>query len=144
MMMIALADWILGIYAYWFVMDTTRDYSYEVCLIAGIVFEIGLTLIISTIAYISLAVQWEGYYHHRLLQFIHTLTLIWISLIPYGSFFLHLGYRQKGYRVKGLTESFPDGFLLSRDKHNYQGYTNDSCRGGFFYFMSLGFLRCGI
>ena len=78
--------------------------------------EYGLAFIAAVIGYSVLASTWEGYYGHRFLQTMHVLTMILIStVLPYGDFLLHLGYRQRGYTVKANEEPFPDSFELPRD-----------------------------
>jgi hypothetical protein len=91
-----------------------------------------------------LALKWEGYYNHRVLQFFHYLTLVlFSSLIPHGEFLLHFGYRQRGYNTKkGVEEPFPDGFEIPKELSDYQGYLTHSTRGGFFVFFVLGYIRC--
>ena len=91
-----------------------------------------------------LALKWEGYYNHRILQFFHCFALVLISsLIPHGEFLLHFGYRQRGYNTKkGVEEPFPDGFEIPLEVSDFQGYLTQQTRGGFFFFFILGYIRC--
>ena len=100
--------------------------------------------VIAAVSFALLALKWEGYYSHRLLQFFHYLTLVlFSSIIPHGEFLLHFGYRQRGYNTKkGVEEPFPDGFEIPKELSDYQGYLTRSTRGGFFVFFVLGYVRC--
>jgi hypothetical protein len=105
--------------------------------------EYVLGFVCSAVGYFMLQRQWEGYYGHRFLQFLHYLTMVLFStIIPYGDFLLHMGYRQRGYHPKPLEEPFPDGFEFPREPADYQGYLPRSTRGGFLVFFTLGYLKC--
>ena len=65
--------------------------------------EIIVGFIISLIGYGKLVKSWEGYHDHRVLQFIHYITIVIVStIIPHGDFLLHLGYSHKGTNKIGI------------------------------------------
>jgi hypothetical protein len=112
--------------------------------VTGFSIEFAMYFVIAAISFAFLALKWEGYYGHRILQFFHYLTLVlFSSSIPHGEFLLHFGYRQRGYNTKkGVEEPFPDGFEIPKELSDYQGYLTHQTRGGFFVFFLLGYIRC--
>ena len=82
--------------------------------------EIFAGLLLSLIGYSELAKSWEGYHGHRVLQFIHYITIVLVStIIPHGDFLLHLGYFHKGTNKIGIEEPFPDGFEIPKEPNGY-------------------------
>jgi hypothetical protein len=107
----------------------------------GIEIIIGFTM--SFIGYAMLAKQWEGYFNHRFMQFIHYFTILVVSTIfPHGDFLLHMGYMHKGTNKRGKEEPFPDGFEIPKEQAAYQVYLNTQTRGGHFYFLTFGYIKC--
>ena len=113
-------------------------------MVTGFSIEFAMYFVIAAISFAFLALKWEGYYGHRILQFFHYLTLVlFSSSIPHGEFLLHFGYRQRGYNTKkGVEEPFPDGFEIPKELSDYQGYLTHQKRGGFFVYFLLGYIRC--
>lgn len=98
--------------------------------------------LLSLIGYGKLVKSWEGYHGHRVLQFIHYITIVIVStIIPHGDFLLHLGYFHKGTNKIGIEEPFPDGFEIPKEPNGYQGYLYHT-RGGHFYFLTFGYAKC--
>lgn len=109
----------------------------------GFGIEIVVGFFMSLIGYFILAKSWEGYFSHRFLQFIHFFTILIVStVIPHGDFFLHLGYMHKGTNKRGIEEPFPDGLEIPKDQMDYQGYLITPTRGGHFYFLTFGYVKC--
>ena len=95
--------------------------QYESLIFGTLETEFPTYFVIAAITYAILALKWEGYYEHRLLQFSHYFVLVLISsIIPHGELLLHFGYRQRGYNTKkGVEEPFPDGFEIPKDLSDY-------------------------
>lgn len=109
----------------------------------GMIVEYSAGAFFAGIGYAILANQWEGYYNHKFLKFLHWLTLtVFSTIIPHGDFLLHLGYRQRGFQTRKLEEPFPDGFELPTEQLEYTGYLPSRTRGGFIVFFILGYFRC--
>ncbi|CDW73946.1 spry domain containing protein [Stylonychia lemnae] len=141
--LLALSEWGMMIHAYVDLL-LIKDFEQKsnFLFLIGLIVDSCLSFFIRLIAYIFLASMWEGYAHHGLLRFLHVCMILFISLIPYGDFLLHLGYRQRGYLQQGSEEPFPDELNLPKGKpQQYQGYFNVT-RGGHFYFLSLGYFKC--
>ena len=138
MMLLALADWGLGAYTFCqYRYDDRLGYFW-----AGLAVDLGLSFLLRLIAYSILASKWEGYYGKPGLKLLHVKMILIVSQFPYGDFLLHLGYRQIGYRDSPVLEPYPEDFTLPKHQIAYKGYLGKSTRGGHFYFLLMGYMKC--
>lgn len=140
---------LFGLIAIWFILlldpqaNQSRESNYCLPLVVFGV-EIIFGFIISLMGYGKLVKSWEGYHKHRVLQFIHYITIVVVStIIPHGDFLLHLGYSHKGTNKIGIEEPFLgiDDYKIPKESNRYQGYLYHT-RGGHFYFLTFGYVKC--
>ena len=113
--------------------------------IVGFAIEIVVGVLLSIVGYAILAKSWEGYKDHRILHIIHYLSMVIISaVVPHGDFLLHMGYLHKGTNKRGIEEPFPDGFEIPKEPNSYQGYLKQQTRGGHFFLLTFGYVKCGL
>jgi hypothetical protein len=106
-----------------------------------IVFEFLVSALIRLVVYGYLAYLWDGYGKCNVYRYVHFVT-IWIvtSLVPFGDFLIHLGYKHEDKSRLYESEKYPFKLTFKMEAKRYRGYKKET-RGGHFMLIMLGYLR---